>query len=236
MSNGRRAARGSDSGGPYYPPPPPPPPPAAEGTTAILGPGHVRDKGAGRDVGRAAESGEEPARENPADAGRQARDRVVEPEPQHRDQQNRPAAVGVGQIADHGTEQELHRRIGDEQQATERRRGRQVRPRHLADQVRRHGDDEPDADHVDQHRAEHESEAAPIRPSYPDRKFCRWCAHRWRRVTRLSRTSAPASAGPGAAPEVNRASRGGASRVCGTRPRRTRTASTRRAMAGAGST
>ncbi len=91
----------------------------------VLGPvlrrGDIRYIGPRRRAARRGDPGDHPADEQPGEIGRQGHDHVVEGQPEHRDQQNRPSPEAVRDRPEPGRENQLHQRPGGGEEAADYR-------------------------------------------------------------------------------------------------------------------
>ena len=98
------------------------------------------------------------AHEQPPQVRRQRHQDVVEPEPEIRDQDHRPAAEAIRQRADARREQELHQRPDGAEQAVDFGGARGVAAEEVDHQLGQHRNDDAERQHVEQHGDEDEGE------------------------------------------------------------------------------
>ncbi|MEJ0097781.1 MAG: hypothetical protein WDM84_07480 [Bauldia sp.] len=97
--------------------------------------------------------------------GRHRQQQVIQPEAEHRAEQDGPAAEAIGQRADHRAEEELHQRVERDEPAVDRGGGADVAAVQLAHQPRHDRQHDADAEHVDEQREEEDGELEVHRPA-----------------------------------------------------------------------
>ena len=123
----------------------------AEARRALLGGRDVGDvRGGGREA-RAGDAGDDAPDEEPPERGRETAQEVAGRRAEQRDEDDRPPPEPVGQPAEDRREEELHRRVQRDEQAEEVRRGPEVVAEEARDEARRDGDEQPDAQRVEEH-------------------------------------------------------------------------------------
>ena len=142
----------------------------SEGVRALLVRGDVGDVGVGDDIGRAANPGDGAADEQPNERRRQREDDVIDGKSEHGQQQQWAAAIGVREVAEQGTGEELHRREDDEHPSADDGGIGDADTADIADQRRHDRDDQAEADHVEHHGDENEYHGTPRRRVHPRRR------------------------------------------------------------------
>ena len=129
----------------------------------ILGPvlviRNVGDEGGRRRMAGAGNAGEHPSDEQHRVGPGDGADQVVDRKGEHRGEQDRPPPETVAQAADDRREEELHRRIDEEQPAALDRRVADADAGKFLQIGRQHRHDDAEADHVEQQRGENEHKA-----------------------------------------------------------------------------
>ena len=124
---------------------------------------HVGDIGERRRHTRRRHAGEHASHEQPAERRRERHQHVVGAQADVGHENRRPAAVPIGEPAEHGRGEELDAGPdGAEQSNRARRRGR-VATAELLDENRQHGDDHSQCEHVEQDSDEDEGDSGLAR-------------------------------------------------------------------------
>jgi hypothetical protein len=121
-----------------------------EALGAVLGRGDVGERRGRRAERRAEHAGDQPPEEQQSERMGEPHQHIVDGEASERQQQHRPAAEAIAEIAGERPAQELHQRIDDRQPPTHADRRGQVELADLHDEARQHRDDDAEADRVDQ--------------------------------------------------------------------------------------
>jgi hypothetical protein len=134
----------------------------AEVLRALLGRTDVRDVGVCRRVRSAGYACDEAAGEQPPQHRRESHDEVVDTQRKQRSQQHRAPSEPIAEIADNRRAEELGDGINEIQPAAVARGLAQARAAQVHDQRRQHGNDDPEADRVDQHRDEDKDDRGAV--------------------------------------------------------------------------
>jgi hypothetical protein len=129
-----------------------------EGRSAFFRRGDIGDIGIGRRETRPRDPRDDPPGHQPAHRRGKGLKQIVEPERQHRRQQDRAPSETIGQVPDDRREHELHGRIARAQPSGILRGLRDRDMGQMHDQPRKDRDDDAKAEHVDQDNAQHEAE------------------------------------------------------------------------------
>ena len=134
----------------------------AEVAGALLGRRDVGDIGVGGGEAGGRRAVQHPAQQQPAERRREGHHQEVERQAEDRDQHHRPAAITIGEHAEHRAGDELHDAPGDAEDELpvggRRGRGRAGCPEERADQARQHRDHQPERQRVHHRRGEDEAE------------------------------------------------------------------------------
>ncbi len=139
----------------------------AKRSRALVGRRDVRDVRERSGDARGRDAGDQPADEQPAERRRERHEDVIEAEAEVRHQHDRPAAEAVGYRSEDWRREKLNARPHRAEQRQRRRRARGVAAAKRLDEIRQHGDDHAERQHVEHDRDQDERDGGTA--------GCWWC-------------------------------------------------------------